>query len=113
GAQRALGQNEIRQHGQPRLTSPALETPDSYPTQVHAEIMGVARQASATATGGLVFELKGGGQEEGEHAFDKGLAIAQELNVGRFVLKIDSDGAVFSWSSGCVAHVLPPGHRVC
>jgi hypothetical protein len=75
--------------------------------------MRVARQASATSTHRLVFELKAEGQDEGDHAFDKRLAIAKQLKIGRFVLKIDGDGAVFSWSSGCVAHVLPPGHRVC
>ena len=33
---------------------------------------------------------------KGEHAFDKRLAIAKQLKVGRFVLKIDGDGAVFA-----------------
>jgi len=43
--------------------------------------MGVAGQAPAAATGRLVCELKAKGQEKGEHAFDKRLAVAQELNV--------------------------------
>ena len=40
------------------------------------------------------------------HAFDKRLAIAQELKVGRFILKIDSDGAVFAGLAGrfCMGH---------
>ena len=41
-------------------------------------------------------ELKAKGQEKDEHAFDKRLAVAQELNVGRFVLKITGDGPVFT-----------------
>jgi len=54
-----------------------------------------------------VCELKAEGQEEGEHAFDKGLAIAQELKVGRFVLKIDGDSAIVSRRFGRCVHVSP------
>jgi hypothetical protein len=78
----AIAQDEMRQHGEHRMTRRALETPDDHPTQAHAEIRRVARQASATSTHRLVFELKADRQEEGEHEFDKRLAIAQELKVG-------------------------------
>ena len=74
--------------------------------------MGVARQAPATATGGLVFELKAKSQEKGEHAFDKRLAITQQLHVGGFVLKIDSDGPVFPSLAGCGSHGSPSGQMV-
>ena len=37
-------------------------------------------------------------------------AIRQK--VGRFVSKIDGDGAVFAGPFGCCAHVSPPGHQV-
>jgi hypothetical protein len=57
--------------------------------------MGVARQAPAAATGCLVFELQAEGQEEGQHTFEKRLAVAQQLKVSRFVLKIDGDRASF------------------
>ena len=86
--------------------------PDGDPTQADTDIMRVARQAPAAATGRLVCELKAKGQEEGEDAFDKRLAIAKQLKVGRFVLKIDGDGAVFAGRFGCCAHVSPPGHQV-
>jgi hypothetical protein len=42
-----------------------------------------------------VCELKVDGQDEGEHTFDKDFAIAKQLKVGRFILKIDRDGP--SW----------------
>ena len=41
------------------------------------------------------------------HAFHKGLAVAKQLNVGRIVSKIDSDGAVFAGLFGCCAHGHP------
>jgi hypothetical protein len=41
-------------------------------------------------------QLKAEGEDEGEDAFDKRLAIAQELKVGSFVVKIDGDGPVFA-----------------
>jgi hypothetical protein len=69
--------------------------------------MGVAGEAPATTTGGLMFELKTKGQEKGEHAFDKRLAVAKQLNIGRFVLEIDGDGPVFASLAGCSSHGHP------
>jgi hypothetical protein len=74
--------------------------------------MGVARQARAAATSRLVLELKPEGQDELQHPFDKRLAVARQLNVGRFVLKIDGDGPVFSRRLGRCAHVSPLYHQV-
>jgi hypothetical protein len=74
--------------------------------------MRVARQAPAAATGRLVLELKSEGHDERQHQFDKCLAVAQQLNVGRFVLKIDGDGPVFSRRFGRCAHVSPLYHQV-
>ena len=42
--------NEMWQHGEHRPTRRALETPDGHPTQAETDIMGVAHQASTTAT---------------------------------------------------------------
>src|SRR6516162_6593339 len=102
----------MRQHGEHRMTHRALETPDGHPTQAYAEIMRVARQASATTTHRLVFQLKAKGQDKCDHKFDKCLAIAKQLKVGRFILKINRDGAVFAGPFGCYTHVSPPGHQV-
>ena len=74
--------------------------------------MGVAGQAPAATTGRLVCELKAKGQEKGEDAFDKRLAIAQELKVGRFVVKIDGDGPVFAGLASGIAHGSPSGQMV-
>jgi hypothetical protein len=74
--------------------------------------MGMACQAPAATTGGLVGELKADGEDEGQHTFEKRLTIAKQLNVGRFMLKIDRDSPVCARLFGCCAHVSPPGHRV-
>jgi hypothetical protein len=74
--------------------------------------MGVARQAPATPTSHLVCDLKAERQDEGEDTFDKRLAVTKELEVGRFVLEIDGDGAVFSSRFGRWAHVSPPSPQV-
>src|SRR5262245_34457251 len=97
----------MRQDGEHGTTRGTLDPPDGDATQAHAEIMRVARQASAPATGGLVCELKAEGQEEGENEFDKGLAITKQLKVGRFVLKIDGDSAIVSRRFGRCVHVSP------
>jgi hypothetical protein len=69
--------------------------------------MRVACETPAPATGGFVCELKAEGEEESEHEFNKDLAIAKQLKVGRFVSKIDSDGPVFAGPFGYCAHVSP------
>ena len=112
GAHLAIAQDEVREDREHRFARRALDTPDGEPTQADADIMGVAGQAPAAATGRLVCELKAKGQEKGEHAFDKRLTVAKELKVGRFIVKIDGDGAVVPRPCGCCAHVSPPGHQV-
>jgi hypothetical protein len=57
--------------------------------------MRVTRQAPAAATGRLVLELKAEGEKERQHTFEKRLAVAKQLKVGRFVLKINGEGPVF------------------
>ena len=74
--------------------------------------MGVARQTPTTATSRLVYELKAKRQDKGEDTLNKCFAVTQELKVGRFVLKIDSDGPVYACRCSCFAHVSPPGHRI-
>ena len=108
----AVAQDEVREDREHGSACRALDAPDAQTTQPDPHIMGVAGQAPAAATGRLVCELKAKGQEKGEHAFDKRLPIAQELKGGRFVSKIDSDGAVFAGPFGGLPHVSPPGYRV-
>jgi hypothetical protein len=59
-----------------------------------------------------MLELKAKSEEKGEDTFDKRLAVTKELEVGRFVLKIDSDGAVCTYRFGCFPHVSPPSPQV-
>jgi hypothetical protein len=75
---RAVPQDEVRQDREYGFAGRALETPDGESTQAHTGIMGVARQAPATATRRLVFELKAQRQDEGEDTFDKRLAVTKE-----------------------------------
>ncbi len=86
----AVAQDKMRQDGEHRTTRGALDPPDGDATQADTGIMRVARQASTAVTGRLVCQLKAKGQEKGEDAFDKGLAITKQLKVGRFVLEIDT-----------------------
>jgi hypothetical protein len=72
----------------------------------------MAGQAPAAATGRLVRELKAEGEKERQHTFDKGLAVAKQLKVGRFVLKINRDSPVFAGLAGGGSHGSPSSHRV-
>src|SRR6516164_6190995 len=63
----------------------ALEPPDGAAPQADTGIMRVARQAPTAVTGHLVEELKAEGEEEREHDFNKGLPVAEQRKVGRFV----------------------------
>jgi hypothetical protein len=73
--------------------------------------MRVAGEASTAVTGGFVFQLKAEGQHEGEDTFEECLPIAQQLEIGRFALEIDGDGAVFAGLASSVAHGDPSGIR--
>jgi hypothetical protein len=90
----------------------ALDPPDGDATQADTGIRRVARQAPTAVTGRRVEELKAEGEEEREYAFHKGLAVAKQLTVGRFVSKIDGDGPVFAGPFGGCAHVSPLWHQV-
>ena len=83
-----IAENEVGEHREHRATRGALDAPDGEPAQTDSDVMRVARQTPTAATHGLVCELKAQGEEKGHHTFDKGLPIAQELKIGRFVLKI-------------------------
>ena len=72
----------------------------------------MSRQAPAAVTGRLVFQLKADGEDKGEDTFDKRLAVCNEVEVGRFISKIDGDRAVFSRWFGRRTPVSPPGHQV-
>src|SRR5262252_8756086 len=108
----AVAQDKMRQDGEHRTTRGALDPPDGDATQADTGIMRVARQAPTAVTGRLVKALKAEGEEEREYAFNKGLAVAKQLKVGRFVSKIDGDSPVFTGPFGGCAHVSPLCHQV-
>ena len=70
------------------------------------------RQAPSAVTGRLVGKVKAQGQEEGAHELEERLAIAPQLQVGRFMLKIHSDSPVFAWVLRSASHGAPPGQQV-
>src|SRR5438270_1190437 len=108
----ALAQDKMRQDGEHRATRGALDPPDGDATQADTGIMRVARQAPTAVTGCLVEELKAKREHEGDHAFDKCLAIAKQLKVSRFILKINRDGPVFAGLAGCIVHGSSSGQMV-
>ena len=112
GSHLAIAQDEVGEDGEHRATPGALDPPDSDSTEPDTEVVRMAGQAPTSLTRRLVFELKAQGQDKSHHQFHKGLAVAKQLHVGRFVSKIDSDGAVFAGLFGRCAHVSPPGPQV-
>src|SRR5262249_17462225 len=97
----------MRQDGEHGTTRGTLDPPDGDATQADTGIMRVARQAPTSLTGRLVCELKAERADEGRHTFDKGLAIPKQPKIGRFVLKIDRDGAVVPCPFARLSHVSP------
>jgi hypothetical protein len=69
--------------------------------------MGVACQAPAPSTGGLVRQLEAKGQTAGEDAREHRLASAQALKVRCVVSTIDGQGPVVTGLAGDVAHGHP------
>jgi hypothetical protein len=107
GAQRAIAQGERRQDGEDGFTPRTRAAPDGEAAQPDAHIGRVTGQASTAVTRGLVGELQAQGEEKGQHAFDKGLAISQELKGGRLVLTINGDGAVVPCPFARLSQVSP------
>src|SRR5262249_22681742 len=105
-------QDAVREHSEHCATRRVLETLDGEPAQTDPAVMRVARQASATATGGLVSQLKAEGQDAGEDTLEARLPIAKPLEVRRFALEIAGDGAVFSRRLRGCSHASPLCHQV-
>src|SRR5215467_5562804 len=98
----------MRQDGEHGFTRGTLHTPDGETAQAGPDIMGVARQAPVAATRGLVCELEADRQDKGEDELDKRLGVALEFSVGRLIVGIDGDGAVFAYRFGSLSHVSSP-----
>jgi hypothetical protein len=107
-----IAQDEVGEDGEHGAARGALEPPDGEPTETDTHIMRVACQAPTAVTGGLVFQLQAQGQHEGDDQFHKGLAVAQQLKVGGFILEIDSDGPVVAGLAGGGSHGASSGPMV-
>jgi hypothetical protein len=59
-----------------------------------------------------VSKLKAKSKEKGHNELNEPFAIAQQLQVGGFMLEIDGHRTVFSCRFGGVAHVSPLWYRV-
>ena len=57
GTHLAIAQDEVRQHGENRLATRALNAPDGEPTEPKPGIMGMAGEAATAATGRFMVEL--------------------------------------------------------
>ena len=98
-----------RQHGS---IPGALDTPDEDPIEPYSDLVRVSGKGPSPATGRLVLELEAKSQQEGNHTFEKRLAVFNQAKVGRFVSKIHGDGTVFPCPFGSIPHVSPPRQKV-
>src|SRR3977135_981133 len=60
---------------------------------------------TAAVTQGFVIELEAKSQEKGQNEVNERFAIAQQLKVGGFIVKIDGEGAVLAGRFGALSHV--------
>src|SRR5712691_10612964 len=98
----------MRQDRKHRFARRALYPPDSDAAQADTDIMRVAGQTPAPATGRRVCELKVQRHDESEDTFEKRLAIVKQAKVGGFILEINGDSAVVPCPCGCCAQCVTP-----
>jgi hypothetical protein len=78
------------QDGEDGFACGTLNPPDRETTEADTRIMRMTRQASTTAgTGRLMGELEAKSEEKGHHELNERVAIAQQVQVGGFILEID------------------------
>src|SRR5438477_542949 len=70
--------------------------------------MGVARHTATAGTGRFVGKLEADREDKGQDKLDKRLAIADQLEVGGWVLEVDSEGSVLASRFGGLCHVSSP-----
>src|SRR5215216_6571189 len=108
GSHLAIAPDEMWQDGEHGFARRALDAPDGDSPHTDAHIMRVAGQAPAAPTGHLMLELKAKGEEK----LDKRPAVVKELQVSRFIVEIDGDGAVVASLAGRVSHGSSSGQIV-
>ena len=107
GTHAAIAQDEVGQDRTDRLARGALDAPDGEPAQAHPSIMGVTGQTPAAGTGRLMGKLEADQEHKGEDQLHERLAIAEQLKISGFVVRIDGDGAVLADRFGGRSHALP------
>jgi hypothetical protein len=103
----AIAQDEMRENGKHGFARGTLDTPEGEATKPKSGIMGVACETAAAMTRGIVTKLEADGEEESQNEFNERFAITQQLQVGRFIVKIDDNGAVLAGRFGALSHVSP------
>jgi hypothetical protein len=88
-----------------------LDAPDGEAAQANAGIMGVVRHTAAAGTGRFGGKLEADREEKGQDTLDKRFAIADQLEVGGWVLEVDGEGAVVACHFGGLCHVSSPGRQ--
>ena len=68
----------------------------------------MASQTTAAVTGRFVCKLKTQREDESQDKLDECFAIAEQREVGSFIVEIDGNGAVLSGRFGGVGHVASP-----
>ena len=107
GAPLARAPNAGRQDRAHRVTGGARDAPEGEAPEAHPRIRGVAGQAPAAATGGLVGERKAAREEEGKDELEKRWGMAQERKGGRLIVEVDGHGAVRTGRCGGLSPGLP------
>src|SRR5712671_7880010 len=98
----AIAQDEVGQHCKDSLARGTLHAPDGEAAEANPRIMGVAGETAAV-TQGFVIELEAKSQEKGQNEVNERFAIAQQLKVGGFIVKIDGEGAVLAGRFGALS----------
>jgi hypothetical protein len=111
GTHATITQHKMRQDREDRLAARALHAPDGEAAKPEPSVVGMAAEAAIIVTGRFMGELKTQGKDEGEDSLDKRLAIADQLEVGGWVLEIDGDGTVLAGRFGGLCHVSSPCRR--
>jgi hypothetical protein len=104
GTHTAIAQDEVGQHCKDSLARGTLHAPDGEAAEANPRIMGVAGETAAV-TQGFVIELEAKSQEKGQNEVNERFAIAQQLKVGGFIVKIDGEGTVLAGRFGALSHV--------
>jgi hypothetical protein len=105
---RAIAYDEVREDREHGCAHCTLNAPDGETTQPDTDVMRVAGETPTPATGRRMCELKAKGQEKGQDALDKCLAIVKQAKVPGFILEINGDRAVVPCLCGCCAPCVTP-----